>query len=567
MIAAALLLLELAKPRIDHADAGAILRSPFIKGAVAERNARALADLDLRRRRELDVSIEDIVHASRRCPSLSEIWKKLDEVLENRPYVQDLSQWSEFMGDLLAAIGWPGEADLSDSEQTVLEAWNDGLSSLSAVGLVCPPLTFESAVLHLRRLLSSEIEEGDWFSPIQVLDAKDASGLEFDEVIAVGLSDETWPPQIPVSPLIPFALQRVPGITDSRSQRKTLTRALFEAAPKVTATCSGTAAAIIQEFVKNDASDVAIWEGKLARQSFIRTSLEQVIDSQAPAFVSTGDERGGTAIIKAQSLCPFRAFAEFRLQARTPEDASFGFDARDRGGFLHKALQNVWQKLESHDRLRLTPADTLRCHVRDAIAEAVETNESGPLHQLSAYAERDRLEELILEWLDHEKERKQSFTVQTVEEDRVFEIPGLRLKLRVDRIDRLRNGNLVLIDYKSGAQTRPKLAGQRPFEPQLLVYAASLPEQVDGIFFGQLRPREVRAVGFSRDRIFKGGAAEVKKDWDEYIENGKEIVHRLASEFVNGDAAVDPIKGACSFCVAKPICRVSEAGAAEEDEE
>ena len=30
---------------------------------------------------------------------------------------------------------------------------------------------------------------------IQVLDAKEARGLEFDEVIAVGLSDETWPPQ------------------------------------------------------------------------------------------------------------------------------------------------------------------------------------------------------------------------------------------------------------------------------------------------------------------------------------------------------------------------------------
>ena len=151
---------------------------------------------------------------------------------------------------------------------------------------------------------------------------------------------------------------------------------------------------------------MAVWQGKL-RGNVIRTSLEQVADSQAPAFVSSGDERGGTVIIKAQSLCPFRAFAEFRLQARTPEDASFGFDARDRGGFLHKALQNVWQKLESHDRLRLTPADMLRCHVRDAIAEAVETDDSGPLHQLSAHAERDRLEELILEWLDHEKERKQ----------------------------------------------------------------------------------------------------------------------------------------------------------------
>jgi probable DNA repair protein len=498
---------------------------------------------------------------------LSQIWKSLEGILKDSPRTQDLSQWSEFIGDLLAAVGWPGDAEISDAEQPVIEAWNEGLSDLSALGLVSPPVLYETAVTHLRRLLSNNVEQGAWSSPIQVLDAKDAAGLEFDEAIAVGLSDETWPPPISLSPLVPLALQRIPGIPDARRQRRQLTRALFEAAPKVIAVCSGALAAIVNDFVTKDVAEVAVWQGKLARQAFVRPPLDQVADTQAPPFVSTGDERGGTAIIRSQSLCPFRAFAEFRLQARTPEDASFGFDARERGGFLHKALQNVWQKLESHDRLRLTPTDTLRSHVRSAIAEAVQTSEPGPLHQLSAHAERDRLEELILEWLDHEKERKQSFTVQTVEEDRIFEVPGLRLKLRVDRIDRLRNGNLVLIDYKSGAQTRPKLTGQRPFEPQLLVYAASLPEHVDGIFFGQLRPREVKAVGFSRDRIFTSRATEVKKDWDEYIENGKETVHRLASEFVNGDAAVDPIKGACSFCTAKPICRVSEIGAAEEDEE
>ena len=79
LIAAALLLLQLAKPRIDHADAGAILRSPFIKGALAERNARAFADLDLRRRRELDVRLEDIRYASRYCALLSRMFRNVKQ--------------------------------------------------------------------------------------------------------------------------------------------------------------------------------------------------------------------------------------------------------------------------------------------------------------------------------------------------------------------------------------------------------------------------------------------------------------------------------------------------------
>ncbi len=81
---------------------------------------------------------------------------------------------------------------------------------------------------------------------------------------------------------------------------------------------------------------------------------------------------------------------------------------------------------------------------------------------------------------------------------------GLRLRLRLDRIDRLDNGHFLLIDYKSGEQTRPKLEGERPLEPQLLVYAAAVQEEVDGIFFGQLKPRELKAVGFSRDETFLG---------------------------------------------------------------
>ena len=442
----------------------------------------------------------------------------------------------------------------------------DALSNLSALGLVCPPQTYDAAVAQLRRLLSSEIEQGDWFAPIQVLDAKNAAGLEFDHTIVVGLSDETWPPVVSLSPLIPFALQRIPELSDVRQQRRALTRALFESAPAVTASYSGSLAIIAKECLSNDLSEIAIWNGKIARQSFVRTSLEQLADSQAPRFVSTGDERGGTGIIKAQSLCPFRAFVEYRLQARTPEDASFGFDARDRGGFLHKALQNIWQKLESSDRLRSMPADMLRSQVREAIEDAVKTTETGPLHKLSAVAERDRLEELILDWLDHEKKRKQSFTVQTVEEDRTFEIPGLALKLRVDRIDKLRNGGLVLIDYKSGEQTKTKLTKQRPAEPQLLVYAASLTEPVDGIF-GQMKVPDVKAVGFSREKIFDSSKAATKKDWEEYIGQRREIVNRLATEFVEGNAAVNPIKGACDFCAANPICRINETGPSEEDEE
>jgi ATP-dependent helicase/nuclease subunit B len=571
LIAAALLFLKLGFRRIDHADASAILRSPFVKAAAAEKYQRAMADVALRKRRELDVSLADMQWASRGCSALIPLLGKIENLVRKAPTVQDLSEWSAFISDLLAALGWPGETLLTEREERIADRWNDQLSTLSSLGLVNPPLGFAEALGHLGRLLSVPVERGDWSSPIQVLDAQQAGGIEFDSAIVTGLSEETWPPSARISPLVPLKLQRSHGVPGSklqsgREERIRVTKALFASAPEVLVTHTGRLPAAVECFISTDEKEVGVWEGRLARESFVLEPLEQISDEQAPAFVARGEMRGGTGIIKAQSLCPFRAFAEYRLNARCPEDASFGFDARDRGGFVHQALEKVWQRLQSQKALRSTSAEELRLLVREAIAEGVNTKETGPLHQLSLVAERERLEELILEWLELERGRSEPFTVETVEEARKFEVPGLSVQLRVDRIDRLNNGKLVLIDYKSGPQTRGKLTGNRPAEPQLLVYAASVGATVDGIFFGQLKPREVKAVGFSRNRHFKGQTAEVKKDWDSYIASSQRIVEKLAHDFVGGVAAVDPIKGACNYCDSKPFCRVNEAGVAREEE-
>src|SRR5205823_3582752 len=160
--------------------------------------------------------------------------------------------------------------------------------------------------------------------------------------------------------------------------------------------------------------------------------------------------------------------------------------------------------------------------------------------------------QLVCEWLDVERTRKHSFTVETLEQERFYDFPGLRLRLRVDRLDRLRSGKLLLIDYKSGAQSRGKLKCPRPAEPQLLVYATAVGKDVDGVFFGELKPREPRAVGFSGERYFPGPSAEVRKDWDQFLAQSQEEVQRLATEFVRGHAAVNPTKNACEYCHITP---------------
>jgi probable DNA repair protein len=568
IVASALLLLNLLCPRIDQADVGAILRSPFIRGAHAEQNERALADIALRKQRELDFNFRDIERVSRSSPILSACFHSMAKLLPKTSQRRPLSDWSEFVSEVLLALGWPGERELTPSEDSLAERWKDQLSELSSLGLVSAPVSFESALAHLRRLLSVPLESGDMLSPIQVLDASLAGGVEFDSAFAVGLSEETWPPLSRISPLVPLKLQRHSQVPiNSADERARRTHAIFESSPDLFVTFSDRLTSLAQPFIARKGREIPIWQGLLPIDSFKPETLDQQRDGQAPVFVAQGNVRGGTGVIKAQSQCPFQAFAKYRLHARRPEDASFGFDALDRGSFVHKSLEFVWKRLQSLQNLRQMPTAELKELVRESIEEAVTTKEAGPLHQLSVVTERERLQEVILDWLEVERVRDQDFVVETIEEEQTFEVPGLSLTVRLDRIDRLRNGNLVLIDYKSGKQTRPKLAGERPAEPQLLVYAASVGSPVDGVFFGQLKPRDVKAVGYSRVKHFKDRTAEVKKDWNDYIDASRENVQKLAVEFVSGVAEVRPHNSPCEYCGMKPFCRVNEKGVGQEDEE
>ncbi|MBV9498102.1 MAG: PD-(D/E)XK nuclease family protein [Acidobacteriaceae bacterium] len=564
LIASALLLLRLVRQTLTIQDASLILRCPFVKGAEAEGSVRASAELKLCRRRRTEATFQDLRYVSADCPKLTAVWRRLERVLAKGGANRTFAEWASFFGDLLEAVGWPGEtAELSLEEQQLLEAWDDNLSALASLELVSESISFEAALIQLRRGLAIEFGTPELAAPVQILDASAAPGLRFDATLTIGLSDQTWPPPNRLSPLIPIRLQRacgVPGsdLSTSQQQAEYATRALFESAPSVVATYSGQLSSLVKRFVDPQGVAPAVWQGKTPWQSFPRPHLEGLEDVQGPPFFSSEPAHGGTNVLKSQSLCAFRAFAEYRLHAISPEDPCFGLDPRERGGFLHKALQFVWREIGNSDRLAETSSDALAQIVEAGVNSAVSESSHDSFHQLISVAERERLKKLILEWLDVERGRNQPFAVEILEEEREFSIPGLRLALRVDRIDRLANGNVLLIDYKSSSMSRNRLACPNPAEPQLLIYAAAVGESVDGLLFAELRPGSTRPVGFTRERHFESKTVDVVRNWRRFLADNKNEVLRLSEDFIRGYAAVDPKSGACKYCQVSSICRVGE---------
>jgi RecB family exonuclease len=479
-------------------------------------------------------------------------------VLREGAAIRELPERSQFIGNLLRTVRWPGDADLTAGEQEAADGLQNALSELASLGLASPPVSFDAALAHLRRLLSAARDSANFFAPVQILDSSQASGLACDCAFLAGMSEETWPPPLNLNPLVPLAVQRahgVPGSSPESAQREKqrLTDALLFVAPVIEKSGDTSTGAEERQATKRDALPYSF--------------LENVDDTCGPPLELTGEIRGGTSLIKAQSQCPFRAFAENRLRASALEEAALGLDSRERGGFLHRALEQVWQELQTLDRLRALADEELRQVVRRALETAVDGPMQTPFEQLAKDTERERLEQVILEWLAIEREREQPFAVEAVELEREHEFAGLRLKLRLDRIDRLKNGNVLLLDYKSGRQGSPKWDSERPLEPQLQVYAAALGSEVDGLFLCQLKPRDMKAIGHSRKKQFADRSAAVEDDWDGFLEQSRACIEKLASDFAAGFAVADPLKKACDFCSQKPLCRIQERNAIREDED
>jgi probable DNA repair protein len=471
---------------------------------------------------------------------------------------------------VLDSTGWPGDHALSDDESAVLDAWQDSLRQFASLTHLETSVPWDRALSELHRILSESScpELGDWFCPVLILDADVSVGIGFDAAIAVGFSDGVWPLPERGQPFIPLALRSragVPGssMSDLRRLREQRARTIVTSAPQVLVTFSESLSPAVKRFTAPAAS-LALHTSPLPLESFSVEPLERLQDDSAPAFNPAHALHGGVSIIKAQSQCPFQAFARHRLLAGHLEEPSFGIDARDRGGYMHKALELVWRKLGNSTALQAKTHEQLSSLVHEAVSEAVADDAKSSFQRLLRYTERERLESAILEWLQLEKTRKVPFSVEFVEEKIALELAGLPLTLRVDRVDRLPDGKLVLIDYKTSADvSKAHLCGLRPREPQLLVYTLAMGDAVEGVYLAQVRAREMKVHGYAAREHFPEKKSRDNESWQSIRASLPHKLSGFAREFLTGRAVVEPQPKACEYCPCKLLCRISESTLSE----
>lgn len=592
IIQAAFLILETDPRDIPIELASRLLRSPFLHGSEEEMTSRALLDTTLRSRRQTHVALWDIIGLARNsnalhhCPRLVEQFGPWTDQYRTLETPRMPSDWAPALSGFLRDIGWPGDRALDSIEYQTLEVWKELLSELARLDSVSGPIPLGTAAGILRDLALSRLFQPESApAPVQILGVLETAGLRFDKLWIMGMHDGAWPGVRAPDPFLPLRLQRrfeVRGSSPARELEfhRLFTARLLSSAPSIVVSYPEReddsdlrVSPLFLSLPESPAADLGLLSSSgYAEQLLSSSRIETLHDHRGPPSDDAA-VRGGTFLFKLQAACPFKAFAELRLGAGPPDEPQPGLDALDRGRLVHRILERIWERLGSHEGLLSAAGEELEIIVRLHVGSEIQ-------HQLGDRAlrnprfveiEQARLEGIIGEWLLGERER-QPFTVLEQEERQRVTVGGIAVDIRVDRVDRLDSGELVVLDYKTGACKPSDWDGERPDDPQLPIYAVATDDAIAGVFFGRLSAGDIRFRGLAKSAgIVPGRGVEVL-DGDtpltDVIEAWSEVLDRLGRDYKTGLAAVDPKDPyqTCRYCALPSLCRKGQGIVELEDE-
>jgi RecB family exonuclease len=209
----------------------------------------------------------------------------------------------------------------------------------------------------------------------------------------------------------------------------------------------------------------------------------------------------------------------------------------------------------------------VRKHVRAAMATNIPPRIREAMPARYPQLEAERLTHLISEWLAYEQSRV-DFEVAATEMKTTCRIGPLSLDLRLDRLDRLNDRTLLVIDYKTGNVSPTAWDLPRPEDIQLPLYAGfgiDQHEAIGGLVFAKVRPGDMCFAGKVANAAAtldsKPASALVKHRLElDQLLAWREAIEQLTRDFLSGRADVNPrdLAKTCDRCGLQTLCRINE---------
>jgi len=585
LIQVAMMLIKLMRyTQMPLSELSFILRSGLVGGAEQEHTARAQLDVKLRNESGARVTWHDVLEylqkSSEEKSSCSILTGQVNRAIQLRTRLKETTtpkEWTQQFTAWLDCFAWPGERTLDTVEYQTVEAWDSLLADFAVLGSIESSMTLDAAIKRLTHMANRIFQSKEHPAPVQIFGVLEAGGMAFTHLWITGLHDAAWPTRLLPNPFLPIAAQRAAGvpqadIAGAHEQSQGFFKRLCNSAadivlsyPCTDGVKSYAPSALLEYCVirKPDPDSRSPRTGYAVE--FQRPQLEILPDCSGLP-VNDG-VTGNTSLFSDQSACPFRAYARHRLGASSLKSPEQGLDAMQRGIVMHELLDRVWAKLKSHSGLCAKSENALRELVMDTANTVLSKDDTTRRSSVFMQLEVERLTERVLNWLGLERKRE-SFVVQFRESKNQGVVGNVTVNLRPDRVDRLDDGSLVIIDYKTGKVDRKYWLDERPKEPQLPLYRLLLGDTVQGIAYGGLNVQEIGFDGLASregianniDSVAKANKPVALKeiaDWPTLTQAWDEVLHGLSGQFCAGDARIDPRDDdACRLCDIRPLCRV-----------
>ena len=598
LVACAIDLLVLAWAALPSGRAAAWLRSAHLPRAQEARRSRAAIERPWLEQGVDTVRLGEAIAALERSgDALARRLSALRAVVGKR-HRDTRHGWVDAWREALAVAGWPGDAPLRSDDHQAMAALDEHFAAYAALDAVVTgrgraELRAEEAIAAFAEILGgSPFQPESPPAPIQILGLYEAIGLPFDALWVTGMSDEVLPRPSRPHPLLPVRWQREHGVPRSDAGRelgyaRDVASWLLRAAPAVVVSHATTIddrpSTPATVFPRGEPWAAEVPATPADAIFAARPPRERLVEPGAPPLAQDERCRAGSGLVAAQSDCPFQALAARRWRADPWPAPIVGLTPMERGNLVHAALASFWRETRSHGALVALLGDRARFEAAlvRAAGEAIATVRSDRWQRVPRAVqslEASRLSRLLATWIEEVERERPAFEVIHVEHDEALAIGPLAFSLRLDRVDRLADGGVAIVDYKTGnVPSIARWTAGRPEATQLALYTLAWREAhpadpVRAAVLARVKRGESKPIGLYADEdarfcaAAKAEKARAVVDWTSLEATWRGLVTGLVDAFAGGEAQVAPREASvCRSCARQALCRIGAALADDEE--
>ena len=591
----ALLILQIAncyitKENIKYEDFSKLLRTKFIFGGTLELGSRSYIDYILREKVDYKFNWQYIKNNLSKISQQNDSYSinlfitlcdKFTIAIDNRNLIGNLATkyscdyWVKFIQEILQIFGW-GEENIDIQEQHIVYCWQDmlnqyielesflGKHDLTECIKILVKLSKLYNVTKTNNFLNSSKDRQQ--KSINILSLSSAIQSKFDYLWVCGLSETNWLPEDQFNPFLPIVLQKQFGIDSVNIEKNKYFQQLINITNKQFI-CSyplyiDNNLVRHSQLINDFPEFVANLSLKTDQKNKLKPDLEIYIDDNAPIYKK--NIFSGTKFLKLQAACPFQANAKIRMQAYCLEKPASYLSKSIKGEILHKTLAQFWLKYKNSSVLKQLPINIIKQElfsITNEILYDFKKNKPTTLNAAIIQLETNRIANLCFDFIKKYDLTRAEFFVIHLEEKFTVKLQEFLINVKLDRIDQLTNGDLLVIDYKTGQTSMGIWDPNSLDDPQLPIYSLCL-GNIKGLILAVIRTDKLELLAMLEHKLDLANLADIKyicpPNWNQHLELWHKNLYKLATEFKNGLAIVDPKYGSitCRTCDLKYICRV-----------